>query len=135
MANENKDEPRDLCYEDKNTYKWLTEERTSPFCGKQFNEIFLLAMAYGKKFGEREKLKERYPNIPLRTFLTEELWLIKAVAMSESNSLDILLNQKELYKIAEEYANNGVKLLKQDIVDNLGDYDKLLETKIKKSKK
>ena len=38
------EEPRDLAYEDVKDYEKLTKDSVSPFCGKEYRDVFMLSL-------------------------------------------------------------------------------------------
>ena|SRR3989338_2719932 len=126
------EEPRDLAYEDVKDYEKLTKDSVSPFSGKEYRDVFMLALSIGYARSKPLPLKKRNPNIPLRAFSTQEKWLMRALAISKEDSLEILFEPKKIYYLAEEYANAGIKLLVAEVFENLRSYDKVLEAELKK---
>jgi dnd system-associated protein 4 len=103
--------PRDLRYSvaDGEKYRKLTQDELSPFQGALFKDVFIYAAAYGFRNGLRNELERPQPNIPLSPFTDEDIWLIKGIAIAETGSLEILSNEREIYRIAEEYANGALE--------------------------
>lgn len=128
MENE---EPRDLCYENKELYEKLTREKGSPFFGREYREIFMVAMALGFKNKSMIPLKKKIPQIPLRAFSTEEKWVIKFIAIKEEKNIEILSNLKKAYNIAEEYANGGLKILSEMVFAHTTNFDEVLEEELR----
>lgn len=108
---------RDLRYahEHGHKYRSLTEDDLSPFYGTKFKDIFLYAAAYGFRNGMRQKVVKGQANIPVSALSKEEIWLLKSIAIADSKSLDILNTEKEMYEIAEEYANGALKAIYLEI--------------------
>jgi hypothetical protein len=54
--------------------------------------------------------------------------LLKAIAVSEEGSLDVLSDKKKIYSLAEQYATGGLKLLRNIAFEKFGKdlYKKLL---------
>lgn len=131
MKDEELTEPKILhCeYGDKESiYKRLQEEEDL-FKDSEWKDIFLLAMSIGFKMGKREELKKRDPGGLIRTDTLNDLEkaLIKAIAIASTKSIDILLDKREPYRIAEEYANAGIKILERKILSEpMGTYHKEL---------
>ena len=93
----------------------------------------MLAMAIGFVKQKKAPLKNPKGSIPFDTLTEEEVWLIKAVAIADAGRLEILSDEKEVYRIAEEYANGGIGLLHLEICEGAaGDYDKRLEEQLRK---
>jgi len=75
--------------EDRALYEKVENANVLEFKKKGRKEQFLLAMAIG----------------------TQDDALMNAIAVYETNSPDVLSNKEEVFKIAEEYAHAGIKLL------------------------
>ena len=57
--------------------------------------------------------------------------MISALAVTEEESLDVLLDKKKVYSIAEEYAAGGIKQLKEMIFGGgYASFNKLLESEL-----
>ena len=89
-------------------YRSLLEDDLSPFYRTTYKDIFLYAATYGFKYGGRQPLFRPQSNIPLSALNDEEKWLLRAIALAETNALPILNNEKEMYTISEEYANGAL---------------------------
>lgn len=60
-------------------------------------------------------------------------WLVYSLAIAETNDLNVLLDPKEVAKIAEEYANGGFPLLKSLIQESsLGEPSRRLASDIRR---
>jgi hypothetical protein len=128
--------PRDLSLDAKNheKFKELVESdlarALSPFYKKTMKDVFMYALGIGFFDHKRLKLQKKIGTIPLRTLGPSDIALIKAIAVVEKGSLDVLHgeNIKEVFEIAEEYANGGITTL-YDMVfgDEPGDVDKRME--------
>ncbi len=124
--------PKELCLDGAKRKLWddLVESTISPFLKKDYWEVFILAASVGYCHNSREKLKDKQGTIPYRTIEKNSaaLALIEAIAISE-NSIEIILNKKEICNIAEEYANGGIKFI-YDLIfgSNAGSAAKLLES-------
>lgn len=127
------EEPRDLAYEDVKDYEKLTKDSVSPFHGKEYRDIFMLALSIGYSRSKPSPLKKRNPNVPLRAFTLQEKWLMRAVAISKEGNMEILFEPKKLYQLIEEYANAGIKLLVAEVFENIRSYDKILEAELKEA--
>jgi len=102
---------RDLRYSkaDGEKYRSLLEDDLSPFYRTTYKDLFMYAAAYGFRYGMRQKLIKPQANIPLTVFSQQELWLLKAIALTETKSLQILGDEKAMYAISEEYANGALE--------------------------
>ena len=93
-------------------YDEISNSPHSPFRDALFKDIFLVAMVIGHRRGIRSPLKGPYHDLFRASVLSSnEEWLIKSIAIAEKGDLDVLLNDKEVLKIAEEYANSGILVL------------------------
>jgi dnd system-associated protein 4 len=95
-------------------------------------DAFVFAAAYGFHFRTKEKLKKKKGTIPLSAFSDAEKWLLMSIAIADQNSLDILFNVKQVYEIAQEYANGGITILRNAVMSGQpGDPYKRIEAEIK----
>jgi len=99
---------------DRELYKKMEQEDF--FKGLTRKEQFLFAMAFGfiNKVSNPIKTRENF-------FLTKDLKpddeaLMDSVALFKEKNIEILAKTEDVYKIAEEYAHAGIKL----IVDKIG---------------
>lgn len=116
----------------RNTYAELTDrnQTLSPFRGKEFADVFSVAMAIGFKMSNRIPLKKLAYNIPFSA-LKEREWLIDAIAIADAANLDILLDTPRVVRIVEEYANGGIERLKEIVFGGLpGDARKRIEAEL-----
>jgi hypothetical protein len=86
------------------------------FKGQEMVYLFAMAMAYGVYHKKRKPLKGFQRSVS-RSFMEKEFgWLIKAVAISVSEEgVDVIPDQANIYKIAEEYANGGIELIERQL--------------------
>ncbi len=86
-------------------------------------DLYLLAMSLGFKEGVRIPSKNK-SHISMNYFKPEEIALIYTVAIAdckknkdidEKSIFNIISNEKEVYKISEEYANGGIQLLLEEV--------------------
>ena len=74
-------------------------------------------MAIGFDKGIKTPLKKgREDVVRLTYFKSEQISMIKAVAVMDAKSLEVLNDEEKIYSIAEEYANTGIKFLKPLLV-------------------
>ena len=72
---------------------------------------FFVAMALGYNMGKRLKLEKRKLFF-LTQFLNEQdLTLLYALAIAETNDVNVVDDLDKVYSIAEEYANAGIRKL------------------------
>lgn len=109
--------PRDLRYSssDGEKYRRLVNDELSPFNGATFKDVFIYAATYGFKNGLYKDLEKPQPSIPLSTFTAEDEWIIKSIAIAAKKTLDILSDEKEIYRLAEHYANGAIETIYLEI--------------------
>lgn len=96
--------------EDKEKYDRLQE--ISFFQGRTNSQLFLFAICYAlKNGGGKHPLKNKLGYFRLESTKDEEILLIKTLAMYDSDNVEVLTDDKQIYSIAEEYANFGIKIL------------------------
>lgn len=83
-------------------------------------DLFAIALIYGKKAGKRTKLgknaKGRVRSETIRSSPVKELMMV--IAVEETGSMDVLSDVNEYFRICEEYAKTGIKLLEQDYIED-----------------
>ena len=110
--------------------KRLKEEKLSPFRDMTMKDVFIYAMAIGYERGKKVPLKRRTGVIPGNALRDEDYALVKAIGISQRKDVDILFEkkEKELFKIAEEYANGGIDMLFYQVFgEDPGDPDRKME--------
>lgn len=102
---------RDLRYSkaDGEKYRALLEDDLSPFYHTTYKDLFMYAAAYGFRNGLRQTLIKPQANIPLSVLSEQEKWLLKAIALAETKSLQTLNDENAMYAISEEYANGALE--------------------------
>lgn len=106
-------------------------EKDSPLVGKENKDLFMMALITGFHEGNRVKLDKREGFFLLYHLNDEENSIIKAIAVAEEGDLNILLDKKKVYSIAEEYATSGIKLLRDKVFSGeYGSYIKKLESEL-----
>lgn len=120
-----------LFCDDRKEYQ-LLREQSSLFQKEELSKIFMIAMALGFKNGQRVPLKKGKDDIIRIAYLKEEqLTMIKALAIMEKGEFSVLLDDQEIYSIAEEFANGGIKLLKTLVINKEpGSYIKKLSSEL-----
>lgn len=96
--------------------------------GYDRKDQFLFAMAFGF-------INDFNPKIDKREFITrtsylnyDDLTLINSLALLNSKgNVDILSDKKEIFRIAEDYANGGIQLLSDETGSKHGSFEKKLE--------
>lgn len=93
-------------------YEELRTTESSPFYEVELRELFLFAMGYGRRKGGRIELDGELHYLFGRPMLSEEQeWVIKSVAVKEERDPDVLRDERQVYQIAQEYANSGIEKL------------------------
>ena len=115
---------------DRNDYSRLLE-KDSPFSGKENKDLFIMAMIVGFHEGKRIKLDKKDGFFLLYHLDDNEDTIIKAIAVAKEGNLNVLIDKKKVYSIAEEYAAGGIKLLKDKVFsEGFGSYIKELESSL-----
>ena len=137
---EHKNEPREVGYpkEQASDYRDFTKSdgSNSIFEGLTQGDIFLLALAVGASKNRKAKqIRSKQLNIPSSVFSEEQKWAILSVMISIEKDLLILMNEKQVYELAELYAAEGLEIIKSHISTHGGNYDKYLESELLNSLK
>lgn len=109
------------------------KEKDSQLAGKENKDLFMMAMCIGFHEGSPVELgkssKEGFVRIE---YLKErDKSIMKAIAVAKDGSLDVLLDKRKVYSIAEQYAAGGIKLLKDKIFSGgYGSFSKKLESEL-----
>ncbi|MDD3592711.1 MAG: DNA phosphorothioation-associated protein 4 [Sulfurovum sp.] len=120
-------------------YKKLVNEEDSPFL--QFSHVFLMAACVGFMHGKKEDLIPGGEQIPWSVFSDDaDQAIVNAIAFAETSDLNILLPTEEQtdrkFEIIEKYANAGIRILKEKLLDAPGKsldnlMDMIFEHKVK----
>jgi hypothetical protein len=81
------------------------------FAQRENKDRFLFAMCLGFKHDVRRPLHTRDGFILVQTLHPEDEALMDVVAVHETGSAEVLANRAEVFRIAEEYAHAGIRLL------------------------
>jgi hypothetical protein len=103
------------------------------FKKKDLKHIFLLSAVIGFIEGRRNPIDKREPGGLIRfSYLDEEdKGLLKSIAVVTYKKLDILVDKKSVYSLAEEYASGGLKILEREVFEGeFGSYKKRLGAKL-----
>ena len=86
-------------------------------------DLFAMALIYGKKEGKRTQLGQgaigRVRESTIRNSHVKELMMV--IAVEETGNMDVLSDTNEYFRICEEYAKTGIKLLEGDYIENSDD--------------
>lgn len=82
-------------------------------------DVFMWAVDEGVQAGTKRTLAAGKTQPFHWTQLSQELDIpiLKAVAVADSEDVEILLHKDKILRIAEEFANAGVRLIKQELID------------------
>jgi hypothetical protein len=106
-------------------------EKDGEFAGKENKDVFLLAMVIGYLHKADIELQIKEGFIRTEYLKDQDNSIIKSIAVAKTGTLDILLNKKKIYSIAEEYASGGIKLLKDMVYGgSYGSFSKKLESEL-----
>ena len=83
--------------------------------GTENIDVFILAMAWGYKEDRAQQLKSKYGVVRFDSIDPKSMNMIRALAASKSNDLNVLSSQKDIFKIADEYANGGLIILYDEL--------------------
>lgn len=93
---------------------------SQPF--KTLKDAFFWAMSLGIHAGRREPLSGTRNGMVLLTYLSsEEKEILEIVAIAETNDILTIDNVGLVQEIAEEYANVGIRIIKEKLIDEPGD--------------
>ena len=99
--------------------KMLDKDYDTPFSGMYMSDVFIYAMSLG--FNAKRKTPfhkdERSSTLPASAFDGPKRWLMRALAVSDTGQLEIILDNNKVVQIAEIYANTGIDILK-DLYDS-----------------
>jgi len=136
MSDDHFNEPREVGY-DKVQHKeafgeWSAKDSSSMFAGMTQADIFFFAVALGvhRKKASPE-VKNKANNIPLSAFSEMQKWGIISTAISEKDDLLVLKDEKKIYSKAEQYADEGMKILKAHLEKQGLNYAKYLEAELR----
>lgn len=123
----------DRLYIDKSDRKLYDDDTLNIeiFSGKTRKEQFLFAMAVGFKNKIKRSLDSREGFFLAKDMHSEDEALLDAVALHDKGYAEILSDREEVFKIAEEYAHAGIKLLSNEVTSGQpGSYIKKFEVEL-----
>ena len=121
--------------EDRVIYKKI-DETADLFKKKNNKEQFLFAMAIGFSNNTRIPLKKKENWFLKKDLKPEDEAILNVVALKATGDTSVLPDKSEVYKIVEEYAHAGLKILLDNIESaEFGTYWKQLEKNINKLSK
>jgi len=113
-------EPRNVGFSKENEkyYKtdydgcWISKDSNTIFSGKMQKDLFVFAAALGKYRGEKKEVKNKQSNAKVDAMTEYQKWTLLSIGISESNDLLQLEDESQLYALSEEYAEEGINILK-----------------------
>ena len=118
---------------DRLLYKQLDKEEMLRFKGgrRTRKEQFLFAMAYGFKNRVKRPLETKEGWFLAKDLQPDDETLLNTISIYETGSVNVLSDKGEVFRIAEEYAHAGLKLLCDKIIStSFGSFDKKFEKEI-----
>jgi len=101
---------------DREIYNNILEN--SPLKGRSNKEAFLLAAVVGFKKGQRISISGNKESYVRTEYLNDDdRVLINAIAIKETEKIEIIQDKKEVFNIIEEYAHGGLISLKEMVFD------------------
>lgn len=93
-------------------FKELTENSDSPFFEENMTDLFVYAAAYGHNRGLRTELEDSKHALFQRNSLSDsQVWILKSIAVKETEDPTILKDEARIFEIAREFANGGIDQL------------------------
>lgn len=85
-------------------------------------DVFMWAVALGVRIGRRLPLSGAKTQIFRWDQLSQDLDVpvLKALAIAETEEIERLLREDQVLRIAEEYANAGIRELSKELIDQSG---------------
>lgn len=106
-------------------YKTITQQSGKDIEERPFllmKDVFMWAVALGFQAGRKRPLAPGRQQ-PFRWGqLSQELDVpaLQAIALADSNDVEVLLRKDQILRIAEEYANEGIRIVSQIVNDRPG---------------
>ena len=122
----------DVAY-DKNDQEFyaslVAEDSSSIFKNRTRVDVFMYAMALGFNAKKRLPLEKKAANLNPSAISGEMRWLMRSVAVADTEDLDIIVkdHHTKVIEIAEEYANAGIKILREMIEKSTLESEKEVE--------
>lgn len=106
-------------------YKAITQQAGKDIEEQPFllmKDVFMWAVALGFQAGRKRALAPGRQQ-PFRWGqLSQELDVpaLQAIALADTNDVEVLLRKDQVLRIAEEYANEGIRIVSQIVIDRPG---------------
>jgi hypothetical protein len=115
---------------DRKLYEKIENEQV--FSDKTRKEQFMFAMATGFRNGVKRPIETREGFFLAKDLRSEDEALMYALALFDHDSPEVLLDRKEVFQIAEQYAHAGIRLLADKVESvEFGSFDKIYERELK----
>lgn len=116
---------------DRTVYEKLRKNSRSPLNGSHNPDLFILAMTLGAFYvREGKKLDTPVGFIHDYNLSKEQRAIVDAVAVHQKQTLEVLIDEDEVIKIAQEYAAAGLPLLKELAYSSDPKFVKYLENEL-----
>jgi len=101
------------------------------FKGEDRKDQFMLAMATGFLNKTKKTISSRHILFKTKYFKQDDDALLNSLALYETGKVETLADKAQIYRIAEEYANAGITILKnKENQSQIGNYLKKFEKEI-----
>ena len=106
-------------------------ETSDIFEGKTRKEQFLFALAVGFSRGIKRPIQKREGFFLAKDMRPDDEALFSAVAATDADSVQVLPDRAKVFRIAEEYAHAGIRILADEIDSTqYGTFEKHLEKQL-----
>ena len=97
------------------------EKDIPPF--ESMKNLFMLAAFIGYKNNKRVPLENKVDIFSWQVLATDEEYvsLLYALAVTETNDVEVLTDRNKILSIAEEYANGGILQIEEEVKEMPGD--------------
>ena len=116
---------------DKSDRKLYNEVAEELFAGEERKDQFLMAMSYGFRNDVCVPLKTGDGFFRTEYLQPEDMTLINSIAIHKTGGVQVLSDLEVVFRIAEEYAHAGIKLLHEQVTSQQpGSYIKRFEKEV-----
>lgn len=118
---------------DREIYNSLDQEEILKFKGgrRTRREQFIFSLAVGFNNNVKSEIENKEGWFNSRELQPEDYAILDAIALYDTGTVDILAKKDLVFKIAEEYAHTGIRLLSNKIKNTpFGSFDKILEKEL-----
>lgn len=123
-------------YKDEGKHAWLSKNEklnTTIFKGKLQKDLFIFAMALGKNRERKQAIPpgKKVNSVSVAAMKDPQKWALLSIGIEETGDIFCLDDQKTVYALAEEYAEEGIEILKSQMDKYGSNYPKQLELELK----